>query len=64
MENCAATRAFLLEHCRRYPELRLRDVFKALHQSTFGCGHLIDDPSAAAEYIRRKRTAAPSAVVR
>ena len=54
MENCAATRAFLLEHCRRYPELQLRDVFKALHQSTFGCGHLIDDPSAAAEYIRRE----------
>ena len=46
------TREFILTHCARYPALRPGDLIKALHQSTFGCGHLVRDPSAAAEFIR------------
>lgn len=49
-----STRAFLLAQCARYPELRPEDLLKGLYQSTFGCGHLVGDPSAAAEYIRRE----------
>ena len=32
----------------------MQDVCKAFYQSVFGCGHLIADPSAAAEYIREE----------
>lgn len=49
-----AVRAFLLAQCARYPQLRPADLLKALHQSTFGCGHLVRDPSAAADFIRRE----------
>lgn len=52
MTNFTDIRDFLRAHCARYPELALQDVFKALYQSAFGCGHLIADPSAAADYIR------------
>lgn len=48
------TRAFLLAQCARYPELRPTDLLKGLHQSTFGCGHLVNDPAAAADFIRRE----------
>lgn len=54
------TRTFLLNHCARYPALRPADLLKALHQSTFGCGHLVRDPSAAAEFIRREAAGAPA----
>ena len=54
MENSIATRAFLLEHWHSYPKLQIQDLFKALYQSTFGCGHLIADSSAVAEYIRKE----------
>lgn len=49
-----ATRVFLRAHCARYPALRPADLLKALHQSTFGCGHLVKDHSAAAEFIREE----------
>lgn len=49
-----STKKFLLAHCARYPEARPQDLRKALHQSTFGCGHLVSDPSAAAEWIRQE----------
>ena len=52
MTNFADIQTFLRAHCARYPKLALQDVFKALYQSAFGCEHLIDAPSAAAENIR------------
>ena len=52
MTNFADIQTFLRAHCARYPKLELQDVFKALYQSAFGCEHLIDDPSTAAENIR------------
>jgi uridine kinase len=57
MEKKEATAAFILEHCSRYPQLQLQDLFKALYQSTFGCGHLVNDPSAAAAYIDEEASA-------
>ncbi len=48
------TKAFLLTHAARYPALQLADCYKALHQSALGCEHLISDPSAAADDIRRE----------
>ncbi len=54
MEDREAAAAFLLEHCARYPRLRPQDALKALHQSAFGCGHLIENRSAAAAEIRKE----------
>ena len=49
-----SAREFLLDQWARHPASRLQDLQKALYQSTFGCGHLVDDPSAAADWIRRE----------
>lgn len=54
-----ATRAFLLEQQARYPEGRLQDLRKALHQSTFGCGHLVSDAQTAVEWIQREAAEMP-----
>lgn len=54
MSDCPTTSEFLLNQYARYPASRLQDLRKALHQSVFGCGHLISDPSAAADWIRRE----------
>lgn len=55
--DTASTKAYLLAQMRDYPASRLQDLRKALHQSTFGCGHLVADPSAAAEWIRTEAQA-------
>ena len=54
MYHNTTTFALLKEHFQRYPLLQPQDVLKFLHQSTFGCGHLIASPTAAAEYIRQE----------
>ena len=54
-----STREFLLGQLARYPASRLQDLRKALYQSTFGCGHLVDDPPAAAAYLREEAEHAP-----
>ena len=48
----ASTQQFLLEQYAGHPASQLQDLRKALHQSAFGCGHLIAEASAAAEGIR------------
>lgn len=55
MESLQATAAYILEHCRRYPLLEPRDLLKGLHQSTFGCGHLV---CADGDGLERLRTEA------
>ena len=54
MYHNTTTYALLKEHFQRYPLLQPQDVLKFLHQSTFGCGHLIASPTAAAAYIRQE----------
>lgn len=41
MENLDATRDFIVDQCRRWPDLLPQDLLKALHQSVFGCGHYV-----------------------
>lgn len=41
----------LLTHCAAHPLLQPADLCKFLHQSTFGCEHLIASPEAAVAYI-------------
>ena len=38
-------------HCQKYPDLEIQDLFKFLHQSAFGCEHLVSSPEASCEYI-------------
>ena len=54
MYQNTATYELLNKHCSHYPLLLPRDILKFLHQGTFGCGHLIASPTAAAEYIREE----------
>lgn len=37
------TKKALLAHCAKYPLLQVQDVFKFIHQSAFGCEHLLTD---------------------
>lgn len=46
------TAARIAAHVSRYPRLQTTDLLKFLHQSTFGCGHLIGQPEAAEDWLR------------
>lgn len=48
------TEKLLMGHYQTYPELQIRDIFKFLHQSSFGCEHLVTDLSAVNEYISKE----------
>ena len=50
MSQPLTTTECLLDQCRRYPALEPEDLIKALHQSVYGCGHLV---GAAEEGIDR-----------
>ena len=52
--DIAAAKDAITVHCARYPLLQPTDLLKFLHQSVFGCGHLIADPSAAADRLARE----------
>ena len=57
MNSKNTTKDLLMAHYRAYPELQIEDIFKFLYQSAFGCEHLLSDPSAAIEFIRREAAA-------
>ena len=48
------TKDLLLSHYREYPKLQIRDIFKFLFQSSFGCEHLVSSEEAALGYICRE----------
>lgn len=53
--NCTEkTENLLIKHYQTYPEMQLQDLFKLLHQSAFGCEHLVSSLNSATEYIRRE----------
>ena len=37
------TRKLLEEHYKKYPKLQVRDIFKFIYQSSFGCEHSVSD---------------------
>ncbi len=61
MNKREATKRALVEHYKKYPKLRLQDLFKYMFQSAFGCEHLISSPEAAKEYIRKEAEQCASA---
>lgn len=44
----------LTTHARRYPQMQPTDAVKLIYQNEFGGGHLIQDPQACLEYLRRE----------
>lgn len=54
MGNNEKTRASILEHCRKYPLLEVRDLFKFLFQSSFGCEHMVSSLERATDYVKRE----------
>lgn len=54
MNSSNTTREAILAHTKAYPLLQLTDLFKFLHQSSFGCEHLLSDPSSAIDYIKKE----------
>lgn len=54
MNSKQQTQKRILSHYKTYPELQIRDILKFLHQSSFGCEHLLADPSAAVDYIQKE----------
>jgi len=52
--NREKTRDLLIMHYRTYPNLQIRDIFKYLYQSAFGCEHLVSSYAGAVEYIEKE----------
>ena len=48
------TSRMLLEHFAAYPKMQIEDMLKYLHQSSFGCEHMVTDLSVVTEYIRKE----------
>ena len=51
MKKSERTRKLLTEHSQKYPCLQVRDVFKFLYQSAFGCEHMVSAGDGVREYI-------------
>ena len=56
MDRYEKTRNLLTEHCQKYPRLQIQDILKYLHQSSFGCEHLVKDLHSAINYIVEEKT--------
>lgn len=54
MERSGKTRELLTEYCQQHPEMQIRDVFKFLYQSVFGCEHLVSSYEKVTEYIKEE----------
>ena len=59
MKSTENTKKLLLCHFEDYPRLQIRDIFKFIYQSAFGCEHMISDVSRASEMIRREYDGTP-----
>ena len=49
-----STEKLLTSHLYTYPEAELQDIFKFLHQSAFGCEHIISSPDNVVLRIREE----------
>lgn len=48
------TRELLMKCYHDYPEMQIRDFFKFIHQSTFGCEHMVSSQEDAVAYIKEE----------
>ena len=54
MKHADRTTERLLAHYHEHPKMNVQDLCKYLHQSTFGCEHLVTDEQAAMDRIREE----------
>ena len=54
------TKKILRSTCAQYPLLQVQDVFKFIHQSAFGCEHLLTDFQAVLQRIQAESEANPA----
>ena len=54
MNHTQNTRDILLCHYKAYPEMQLCDIFKFIHQSSFGCEHSVSSYESASERIKEE----------
>ena len=54
MKNRERTRELLIMHYQTYPKLQIQDLFKFLHQSAFGCEHLVSSKEEAKDFIEKE----------
>ena len=54
MKRKEKTKEMLTEHCKMYPKAKVQDILKFLHQSAFGCEHLLTDPLSAIAYMQEE----------
>lgn len=59
MEQSEGTRRRLLQHYQQYPKLQIQDIFKFLHQSSFGCEHFVSALQTATDSIGREYETIP-----
>ncbi|MBQ4561700.1 MAG: hypothetical protein IJA55_05165 [Clostridia bacterium] len=48
------TKELLKEHFYKYPKAEIQDIFKFIHQSSFGCEHMVESLEKAVEYIKNE----------
>lgn len=46
------TKEILKKHMDRYPDCEIQDLFKFIHQSSYGCEHMVSSLDKAVEYIK------------
>ena len=59
MDARQKTRELIIKHCEKYPLLEVRDVFKYVYQSSYGCEHLVLSAEVVTEYIRKEYESMP-----
>ena len=62
MKNPTQTRERILLHHSTYPLMQIRDLFKFLFQSAFGCEHLVSNEEIAVNYIRKEYASLPQSL--
>ncbi|MBO5454125.1 MAG: hypothetical protein J6A69_09210 [Clostridia bacterium] len=55
MSHNEKTRDLLTAHYKKYPNLQIRDLFKYIYQSSFGCEHMVSSLVSATGHIEKER---------
>jgi len=53
----------VLDHCSRYPELQVEDLYKLAHQAALGSEHAVKDIESARQWLQRELDQLPAASV-
>ena len=59
MSSKERSRELIIGHCEKYPLLQMRDLFKYVYQSAFGCEHLVSSAEAVTDYLRKEYETMP-----